>query len=150
MIFWDTSVVVPLIVDEPATAIARGEMERDRSMIVWWATSIECLSAIARREHDRSLSRPSAEQARQALSLLAAAWTEVLAGEEVREHAGRLLLRHRLRTGDALRLAAALTWARGRPRRQHRIATLDERLAAAARGEGFGLVLPLAAGGEDG
>lgn len=148
MIFWDTSAVVPLIVDEPATAIAREAVERDQSMIVWWATSIECLSAIARREHDRSLSRHSAEQARQALSLLGAAWTEVLAGEEVREHAGRLLLRHRLRTGDALQLAAALTWARGRPR-QHRIATLDERLAAAARGEGFGLVLPLAAGDDE-
>jgi predicted nucleic acid-binding protein len=149
VIFWDTSAVVPLIVDEPSTAIARQEVERDPSMIVWWATPIECLSAIARRELDRSLSRRSAEHARQALGLLAAAWTEVLAGEEVREHAGRLLLRHRLRTADALQLGAALTWARGRPRR-HRIATLDERLAAAARGESFGLALPLGEGDEPG
>jgi uncharacterized protein len=148
VIFWDTSAVVPLIVDEPATAIARAEVERDPSMIVWWATTIECLSAIARREFDRTLSRRSAEQAREALSLLAAAWTEVLAGEEVREHAGRLLLRHRLRSADALQLGAALTWARGRPL-QHRIAALDERLAAAARAEGFRLVLPPAAGDEE-
>ncbi len=148
MIFWDTSAVVPLIVDEPATAIAREAVERDPSMIVWWATPTACLSAIARRELDRSLSRRSAEQARQALGLLTAAWTEVLAGEEVREHAGRLLLRHRLRTADALQLGAALTWARGRPRR-HRIATLDERLAEAARGEGFGLALPVGKGDED-
>jgi predicted nucleic acid-binding protein len=78
-----------------------------------------------------------------------AAEAEVLAGEEVREHAGRLFLRHRLRTADALQLGAALTWARGRPRR-HRIATLDQRLAEAARGEGFGLVLPLGEGDEPG
>jgi hypothetical protein len=46
-----------------------------------------------------------------------------------------------LRASDALQLGAALTWTRGRPR-QHPFATLDNRLAEAARGEGFSLVLP--------
>jgi predicted nucleic acid-binding protein len=142
MIFWDSSAVVPLLIAEPATGPARQLLEVDPAMIVWWSTPVECLSAIARSEHGKRLSSDAADQARQVLSVLAAAWSEVLAGEEVREHAGRLLLRHRLRAADALQLAAALTWARARPRR-HGIATLDGSLAAAARGEGFSLALAI-------
>jgi uncharacterized protein len=141
VIFWDSSAVVPLIVAQAATAQARELHQSDPAMLVWWATPVECLAAVARHERDGRLSRPGAERARADVGMLAAAWSEVLAGEEVREHAGRLLLRHRLRAADALQLAAALTWARGRPR-QHAIATLDDRLAEAARREGFSLVLP--------
>jgi len=141
VIFWDASAVVPLIVEEPASGAARALLKRDPAMLVWWGTPIECLAAVARREHDRRLAGTAADQLRQAVGLLAGAWSEVLAGEEVREHAGRLLLRHRLRASDALQLGAALTWARGRPR-GHSLATLDLRLGEAARGEGFRLALP--------
>jgi len=141
MIFWDASAVVPLLVDEPPTPAARQLLDADPAMLIWWATPVECLSAIARREHDKRLARDAADGARHALSLLAASWSEILAGEEVREHAGRLLRRHRLRAGDALQPAAALPGARARPRR-HGIATLDGHLAEAARGEGFSLTLP--------
>jgi predicted nucleic acid-binding protein len=140
VIFWEASAVVPLIVAELASRRTRELLEEDPAMLVWWATPVECLAAVARREHEGRLSREGAEKARKDMTLLAAAWSEVLAGEEVREHAGRLLLRHRLRASDALQLAAALTWARGRPR-QHRIAALDDRLAEAARREGFSLAL---------
>ena len=142
MIFWDSSALVPLIVDEPATDAARRLVESDPSMIVWWATSVECLSAIARRRRDATLSTSQAEAAQRSLATLAASWNEVLASERVRDHAGRLLLRHPLRSADALQLAAALTWARDRPQ-DHALCTLDARLADAARGEGFRIVLDI-------
>jgi predicted nucleic acid-binding protein len=141
VIFWDAAAVLALLFDEPHSGAARKLLERDSAMLVWWATSVECLAAIARQERDGRCTRSEAERLRDAVSTLSASWTEVLAGEQVREHAGRLVLRHPLRAADALQLAAALTWAQGRPRR-HAIATLDARLAEAARGEGFRLSLP--------
>lgn len=105
-------------------------------MIVWWATQTECLSAIARRERGGTVAPQDASRARELLADLARSWDEVQASEDVRDHARRLLLRHPLRTADALQLAAAMSWARGRPR-EHRFCSLDERLAEAARLEGF-------------
>lgn len=142
MIFWDSSAVVPLLIDEAATPEARALLEIDAAMLVWWGTSVECLSAIARRERDAALPRPVARRARLALGDLAGAWNEIQPSEEVREHAGRLFLRHRLRAADAFQLGAALTWTRGRPRR-HLLATLDDRLSTAALGEGFEIALPV-------
>ena len=101
---------------------------------------VECLSAIACRESDGSLTATQADASRHNLGTLAATWNEVFASERVREHAGRLLRRHLLRSADALQLGAALTWSHERPR-DHAICTLDARLAAAARGEGFRLLL---------
>lgn len=43
---------------------------------------------------------------------------------------------HPLRTADALQLGASLLWAGSRPQ-ENTLHTLDERLALAARREGF-------------
>jgi predicted nucleic acid-binding protein len=141
VIFWDSSAVLPLLFDESNSDAVQELLGQDAAMLVWWGTPGECLAAIARREREGSSSRAEAERQRAALSALSASWGEVLAGEWVREHAGRLVLRHPLRAGDALQLAAALIWAESRPR-HHAVATLDVRLARAARGEGFRLALP--------
>jgi hypothetical protein len=54
----------------------------------------------------------------------------------VKTLAGRLLRVHALRASDALQLGAALVWASARADGK-RLHTLDERLALAARREGF-------------
>ncbi len=140
MIFWDSSAIVPLLVNEPASDDAAAIVETDNAMIVWWATPVECLSAIARREADGTLASADADAARRGIDRLGNSWNEVLASDQVRERAGRLLRTHPLRAADALQLAAALTWARGRPR-THLFCTLDARLADAARKEGFELAM---------
>ena len=48
MRFWDTSAIVPVCVAEPASAKVRRLVEEDPSIVVWWATRVECLSALAR------------------------------------------------------------------------------------------------------
>ena len=134
--FWDTSAIVPLLVDQPATTSVRDRARSDPGMVVWWGTSVECASAIARLERERVLDEAATDIARGLLDDLVGAWYEVAPTETVRGHARRLLLRHALRAADALQLGAALIWAEDRPD-AHRFCTLDDRLAAAARLEGF-------------
>jgi predicted nucleic acid-binding protein len=64
----------------------------------------------------------------------------------VREAAIRFLRVHALSAANALQLAVAFVAAERRPR-QLELVTLDDRLAAAARKEGFVVVAPAAASG---
>ena len=141
MIFWDTSALIPLIVDEPKTGAMRAVWKRDSGMVVWWGTSVECASALARVGRDGTISDQDVDVARDLLETLASSWTEVLPTDGVREHAGRVLLRHPLRAADALQIGAAMVWAEDRPR-GHSFCTLDARLADVARLEGFRVVDP--------
>ena len=63
MKFWDASAVVALLVDESGQVWARRELEEDPAMAVWWGTRVECVSAIARRERDRSTDTASTRAA---------------------------------------------------------------------------------------
>ena len=54
MKFWDSSAIVPLLVEEKATRYFSAVYARDAAMIVWWATSTECIAALARREREAS------------------------------------------------------------------------------------------------
>ncbi len=139
MKFWDSSALLPLLVTETSTPSATVAMARDPSVLVWWATSIECASAIARLEREGALDEPGATLAFDRLRQLAAGWHEVEASDAVRETAVRFLRVHPLRAADAAQLAAAFVAAERRPSSLE-VVTLDLRLAAAARKEGFMLV----------
>ncbi len=108
MRFWDSSAVVPLLVPQPATKALEALLEADSSMLVWWGTSIECVSALARLERERSLSSDDIGMALKRLHALAQGWHEVQPHGKVRASAERLLRAHPLRAADALQLAAAL------------------------------------------
>ena len=140
MIFWDSSAIVPLLVAESESAAVHDVAIADSTLVVWWGSIVECWSALARRERDGHLPTEAVDEARDLLRELGEAWIEIAASRQVRDHAERLLLRHPIRAADALQLGAALTWAGGQPER-HPLCTFDARLAAAARGEGFRLVL---------
>jgi predicted nucleic acid-binding protein len=146
MKFWDASAVVPLLVREAATDPVSTLASADPVMLVWWGTPVECVSAIARLERDAAIDEAAASEALDRLRRLAEGWHEVEAGEGVREAAIRFLRVHALRGADALQLAAAFVAAERRPP-QLELVTLDDRLAAAARKEGFVVVAPAAASG---
>lgn len=112
----------------------------DRRMVVWWATAVEAISALARRYRDGQLGEPALMEARSLLTELAGSWSEVLPSARLRTVAERLLLVHPLRAADALQLAAALAWTGGDPSHHH-VICLDQRLRFAAQREGF-TVLP--------
>ena len=136
MRFWDSSAVVPLLVPEAESAAMLRVYEADPAMVTWWATEIECVSAIARRHRLGQLPDEVLADALRRLAGLSAAWHEVEPGEEVRESAKRFLRVHDLRAADALQLAAAFFLAEARPSTVELI-SLDDRLVAAARREGF-------------
>jgi len=139
MKFWDASAIVPLLMTEPTTKTVQALAERDPTMIVWWATEVECASAIARLERENALDEPAVTQAVDRLKQLAHAWHEVDPSDPIREAAVRFLRVHPLRGADALQLAAAFIAAERRPSSLE-VITLDDRLAVAARKEGFALI----------
>ena len=141
MKFWDSSAVVPLLVPEVMSGSVQRLYEDDPVMAAWWATEIECTSAIARRQRLGQLPEDIAAEGFLRLNALRAGWHEVEPGEELRESAKRLLRVHDLRTADALQLAAAVYVAEGRPSTLEFV-SLDDRLLAAARREGFPTTKP--------
>jgi len=134
--FWDSSAILPLIVAETSTDAVQAIAVDDPVMCVWWGTEIECVSALARLEREDALTEVATMSALQRLDSLAEAWHEVQPVAVVRGAARRLLRVHALRAADALQLAAAVIAAEGVPASLD-VVTLDERLAAAARREGF-------------
>lgn len=141
MRFWDTSALVPLLFDEQTTAAMRALLTEDREIAVWWATEVECLSALARLEREKKLSADGFATAAARLAQFAAAWHEVTPTREIRETAKRLLRLHPLTAADAVQLAAALAAAENDPASLGFV-TLDERLRDAASRQGFALILP--------
>jgi len=141
MKFWDASAIVPLLVAEATTKGVQAIAEQDSTMLVWSATEVECASAIARLERDGALDDVAGAEAFDRLRHLASGWHEVEPSDAVREAAVRFLRVHPLRAADALQLAAAFVAAERRPS-SIEVVTLDDRLAAAARKEGFALAIP--------
>jgi uncharacterized protein len=141
MRFWDSSAVVPLLVAQPQSPAADAEVVRDRSLVVWWATEVECASAIARLEREGAIDWRQSALALESLSDFVAAWQVIDPTTRLRESAARLVRVHPLRTGDALQLAAAIVAADGDPSTLTFV-TLDDRLALAAEREGFPVIRP--------
>lgn len=137
MRFWDTSAIVPLLLEQPASGRARELLAEDPAMAAWWGTPIECWSAAARLRREGRLSEQDEAAVHELLKDLHDNWVEVLPSEEVRKRACRLLQVHALCPADAVQLAAALTCA-GSPGGAGFVA-LDERLRSAARAEGLGV-----------
>jgi hypothetical protein len=139
--FWDSSALVPLLVAEPVTPAVRELYLKDHAVAVWWATPVECASAIARLERDRALAAKEAAESYRRLDALVPSWIEIEPAAEIREIARRLLRAYPIRTGDSLQLAAAYLAAERRPPTLD-LVTLDDRLADAADREGFVVVRP--------
>ena len=139
MKFWDTSAIVPLLTYEKATAAMQGLYRDDPDLFVWWGTEVECVSAVARVEREGGLSTKAAAEVLQRLRQLTDTWNEIRPVTAVRAVAVRFLRVHNLRAADALQLAAAFLAAETKPATLNFV-TLDQRLADAARKEGFGVI----------
>jgi predicted nucleic acid-binding protein len=140
MKFWDSSAVIPLCLKEQTTERLKSLLKADEEIIVWWASRVECLSALSRRRRESVLSADAELKAKEILSVMSAEWSEVQPTEPVRQRAERLLAIHPLRSADAFQLAAALIWAQENPQGLE-IVCLDRNLREAAHKEGFS-VLP--------
>ena len=141
MRFWDSSALIPLFVREGRSPFMEALVDDDPAMMVWWASPVECASAVHRLRREEVF---TPAQAAQVLAKLAAALDAadvVQPGDALCAKALRLLGVHPLRAADALQLAAALLWAREAPGGRAFVC-LDERLRTAALLEGF-QILPV-------
>src|SRR5437762_8088933 len=105
-------------------------------------TEVECASATARLERDGAFDAAAVNEAFDRRRRLGEGWHEVEPSDAVRKDAVRFLRVHPLRAADALQLAAAFVAAERRPPSLE-VVTLDDRLAAAARKEGFAVIAPV-------
>ena len=142
MKFWDSSAIVCLLANQPASSWAKSLQLRDGGLWVWWGTKPEAASALARLSREGALNLSEHEDALERLEAMTSLWSEVAPGELLRETALRLLRVHPLRAGDALQLAAAYTASEHRPSTLEFVC-LDKRLAEAASREGFVVNFPV-------
>jgi uncharacterized protein len=91
MRFWDASAIVPLLMAETSTRPLQRLASSDPAMLVWWATEVECASAIARLEREGALDPFDANEAFDRLKRAADGWHEVDPSDAVREAAVRFL-----------------------------------------------------------
>lgn len=136
MRFWDSSAVVPLLVEQGSSPRASAWIAADDGMVVWTLTPVEVASAFRRLVRERLLEEDAARLVETRLDDLVRTCHVVIDVEPVKSLATRLLRLHPLRAFDALQLGAALHWAEGHPRGRT-LHTLDARLALAAQREGF-------------
>lgn len=139
MKFWDSSAILPLILEERTSDQASRYYDAFPGLVVWWGTSVECSSALARLERDGAIDTRDLTRALQQLQTLQGEWNEVQPLDTVRAAAQRLLRLHALRAADALQLGAALVAADHKPQAWEFVC-LDARLATAAEREGFAIV----------
>jgi predicted nucleic acid-binding protein len=139
--FWDTSALVPLVVDEPGTKAVRDLLAEDHDVMIWTLTSVELLSALGRLGRGSDGLQDLLPAMRESALDLLGRCVVVTDVDGVRRRAERLVGVHPLASADALQVAAALAASGDRPERLE-IVTLDAVLARCARLEGFRVMTP--------
>lgn len=136
MRYWDASALVPLVVGEADTARREAQLREDAEIVTWWASRVECASALNRLARTGDMAEDQLAAALRKLDTLASGWIEVVPSDRLRARVLRLLRVHPLRAADALQLAACLAVCGDNP--AHMVfLSADGRLLAAADKEGL-------------
>lgn len=136
MNYWDSSGLVPLMVEQSNSNERRSLLRRDPGIISWWGSAIECASAFNRLHREKLVEDGELAELHSELARFESKWVLIPPVVQVKQIAIRCLRVHALKAADSLQLAAALTAAEGDPGAIGFV-TNDERLAGAARREGF-------------
>ncbi len=113
--FWDSSALAPLFFRDTHSARSRRQLRWFPEMTVWWGTIAEIHGAVIQMLKERHISPEGAEKALTHLDQFRLRWREILPIEKIRELAEVSLDRYRIRSADALQLAAALVWCKEHP-----------------------------------
>ncbi len=136
MRFWDSSALVPLVVEERWSGRLRALFRENSELIVWACTETELFSALHRRRREGALGAAAFPKALARLEGLTRLFSEVSDLVTVRAEARALIERHWLSAADTLQLAAART-ACGGDTASCEFVCLDTKLSAAASLEKF-------------
>lgn len=136
MRFWDSSAIVPLLVRQSVSALADRWLTEDSHVVTWTFTPVEVTSALWRLVRENALAENEVHHIDARAAEFVSASHVVVDIDSVKSLAQRLLRVHALRAADAMQLGAAMLWA-GTRTQSCTLLTFDDRLAAAARREGF-------------
>lgn len=134
--FWDSSGIVSLVVRQRHTRAAEALLADGAGIAVWWATPVECSSALARLMRERALDSKGGENASRRLQEISDYWIEIEPSTSLRELAQAMVTRYPIKAADGLQLAAARIFA-DPAAPPIDFVTFDERLGMAAQREGF-------------
>lgn len=135
MIYVDTSVLVPLFLNDPFVAKAKTVLSRGSLLLSTW-TSAEFAGVVATRVRERHLSKAEARSVFATFDTWAASVTQIVDAETQDIRSAEIFLRRldlTLRAPDAVHLALA-------QRVGADLATFDTKMAAAARALHISLV----------
>ena len=136
MRYWDSSALIPLVVEEPGSDLARSWLGQDSQIATWGLTRLELVGAVERRAREGRVTSAERRQLLARFGDLFDAMGEVTDLLAVRQRAIPLLARHALRAADASQLGAAMLAAENDPTSLPFVC-LDQNLALAAEREGF-------------
>lgn len=136
MKFWDSSAIVPLLVEVKETDYCLKTLSDDQEMLIWCLSGLEVMSALCRLVREESINERYFQATKRHLKDFIERAYEVKAIEQVKQRAVRLLEVHPLRAADACQLASALVATHEDPDRLV-IVSFDQRLKNAAIKEGF-------------
>jgi hypothetical protein len=88
MRFWDSSAMVPLLLEQPVSERARALLGVDAEMVAWWGTPVECASALA-RPHVRARWRHPSGDANVSATSRANRWPRGREGPMAKKGGGR-------------------------------------------------------------
>jgi uncharacterized protein with PIN domain len=134
--FWDTSALIPLIVEERSSRHFRDLVREDRKIVVWTLSRVEILGTLARKRREDELSPEGFTTASNRLDAAWTRWGHVFDIDAVRERAERLVVDEAISSADALQLGSALLAFDDKPRNRGFV-VVDAGLARVARREGF-------------
>jgi predicted nucleic acid-binding protein len=140
MKFWDSSAILPLILQEAESDVVRELFREDPQIVTWGWTRVELTGAVERRAREGGVTRAQRRELLDRIGRFAESWDEVTAFQAVRTRAIALLARHPLRGADAGQLGAALLVAE-QALPGFAFVSLDRRQSEAAEREGL-RVLP--------
>jgi predicted nucleic acid-binding protein len=126
---------VPLCVNQANTALAQS-FYNQYDLVVWWGTSVEIASAIARLLRISLIKRAEWTHALRIAAILADTWSVIEPSSALRTRAEQLVQSYDLRAADSFQLAAALAWCKDTPQNLS-FMTADDRLLQAALLAGF-------------
>jgi predicted nucleic acid-binding protein len=137
--YWDSSALVALHVEQPATDLVRDLYAEDPDVLTWVLSDVEVRSGIARLGRDGAMDQVEIQAAISRIETFWESVNQISLVESVKPRAKRLLGVHVLKAADALQLGAALAAVYDNPLGWEFVC-LDQRLATAARREGFSVM----------
>lgn len=140
MSFWDSSALVPLCTNEPRSVSAGKLWKQLPKKFVWWETSVEICSALARLERENLISSQKRINAEKRLDMLEKVWTEIQPHSRIKELARTFPAQYKMKAADSLQLAAALVWCNEQPKSSDFVSG-DEKLVKVAEKIGFRVYL---------